>query len=71
MGEANQDIYIDPKKVLIILGALIFGGLLLVSFIHANFYAEKYSSAFLWQFRGTIVGAGIIYFALTFIMNRN
>ncbi|MFA9455954.1 hypothetical protein ACERJO_04200 [Halalkalibacter sp. AB-rgal2] len=70
MGEANHDVYVNPKQVMYILGAFIFGGLLLVSFIHAGFYAEHYSTSFLWQFRGTILGAAVIFFALTVFLNR-
>ncbi len=70
MGGTSQVKSVDTKKVVYMLGAIIFGGLLLVSIIDANFYIEEYSLYTLWEFRFFTVIIGTVYYLLTYLYYR-
>ncbi|MBU9722826.1 MULTISPECIES: hypothetical protein [Bacillaceae] len=57
-------------NLLYILGLFFLGGWLLTSFIYADFYLDKYSLNFLWEFRISILVFMIVYLTIVYLFNR-
>lgn len=70
MGNASVPKAVNMKKLMYLIGMMIFGGMFLTSIIDANFYVEYYSSEKLWQYRIFIGVSALIYFGLVFVLNR-
>ncbi|RXJ04528.1 hypothetical protein DS745_03860 [Anaerobacillus alkaliphilus] len=63
----NNDQRLNTKLVWYMIGSFIFGGLLTVSLIDANFYINKYSEAKLLEFRIATVGFALSYFLIAYM----
>ncbi|WP_078552862.1 hypothetical protein [Bacillus alkalicellulosilyticus] len=71
----NETLQLDSdnlqmKLLLFLMGVVIFGGLLLTSFIDSSFYIKKYSVDHLWDFRIFTVSLGSFYFLLVYLYYR-
>jgi hypothetical protein len=60
----------NTKKALNLIGAIVFGGWLLTSFIEASNKSIKYSTYTIWEFRFFIIGCAVIYFLVVYFFRR-
>ncbi|WP_026674792.1 hypothetical protein [Alkalihalobacterium bogoriense] len=66
----NQEVRVQTKPFLYVIGLFIFGGMALTSMIDASFYIEKYSVEKLWHYRIFIMCSAVVYYSLVILYYR-